>query len=149
MGPAHAIATGFARSLRFSGRASRSEFWWFALVWLPIAYTICAIFLPDRSTLDAIMFAFFLRVAFCFPLATALVRRGNDAGLDEYWPAAGFSLALFAVSMQEVANLPEVVRPAHFLWFLIIVSAGLSILVLLRVLASPSSPSLNSHEVSQ
>lgn len=30
MGPAQAIWTGFAKSLKFSGRASRSEFWWFA-----------------------------------------------------------------------------------------------------------------------
>lgn len=32
MGPAQAITRGFARSLRFSGRASRAEFWWFAPV---------------------------------------------------------------------------------------------------------------------
>lgn len=29
MGPAQAIATGFARSLQFSGRATRTEYWWF------------------------------------------------------------------------------------------------------------------------
>lgn len=32
MRPAQAITTGFARSFRFSGRASRAEFWWFAPV---------------------------------------------------------------------------------------------------------------------
>lgn len=32
MGPAQAIARGGSRSLRFSGRASRAEFWWFAPV---------------------------------------------------------------------------------------------------------------------
>ncbi len=32
MGPAQAIRTGLAKSFQFSGRASRTEFWWFAPV---------------------------------------------------------------------------------------------------------------------
>jgi uncharacterized membrane protein YhaH (DUF805 family) len=31
MGPAQAIRTGLAKSFQISGRASRSEFWWFAV----------------------------------------------------------------------------------------------------------------------
>jgi uncharacterized membrane protein YhaH (DUF805 family) len=34
MGPAQAIRTAFAKSFQYSGRASRSEFWWFAAFWL-------------------------------------------------------------------------------------------------------------------
>ncbi len=37
MGPAQAIRTGLAKSFQFSGRASRSEFWWFAVFCFLIA----------------------------------------------------------------------------------------------------------------
>ena len=38
MTPATAIKTCLAKSFQFSGRASRAEFWWFALAWPLIAF---------------------------------------------------------------------------------------------------------------
>ena len=42
MGPARAIRTGFAKSLQFSGRASRAEYWWFFAAWVAVVLCLMA-----------------------------------------------------------------------------------------------------------
>ncbi|MEO0905038.1 MAG: DUF805 domain-containing protein, partial [Pseudomonadota bacterium] len=51
MGPLDAIKTGFAKSFEFKGRASRSEFWWFAAFVGTIA---AALLLPHMSFFTSI-----------------------------------------------------------------------------------------------
>lgn len=79
MGPAQAIKTGFAKSFQFSGRATRSEFWWFAPVGL-----LPPLFVANQLAWDR--FEFFgiwrvvLLILISMPLLAAGSRRLQDAG---------------------------------------------------------------------
>lgn len=91
MAPAEAIRTGFAKSLQFSGRASRSEFWWFtAFLVLPF---LAILFLATQILIDLFedqydTAPFTIAVVILVPWLTAsllllpsIVRRGHDVGL--------------------------------------------------------------------
>lgn len=79
MAPAQAISTGFRRSFRFSGRATRSEFWWFA----PVAIVPPAL-VGAQLRWDVIEPMGIWRVAAVFaaaiPFLAATSRRLQDTG---------------------------------------------------------------------
>lgn len=79
MGPAQAIRTGLAKSFQFSGRASRSEFWWFA----PIA-VIAPVLGGVMISWDNIDFWGISRlgvlILLSLPLIAAMSRRLQDTG---------------------------------------------------------------------
>jgi uncharacterized membrane protein YhaH (DUF805 family) len=84
LGPVHAIITCLRKTLNFTGRATRSEFWGFApvffLVLLCYPTLIIPILLPVRLP-DAVVA--FLPALFCLMLVTflaAAVRRARDSG---------------------------------------------------------------------
>ncbi len=82
MGPSEAIRSGLACSLNYSGRASRSEFWWFAPVGLVIAVIGCnagAMFLDDRQPISFLVMAIVTFLSF-IPLTSAGSRRLQDTG---------------------------------------------------------------------
>ncbi|MFN5997938.1 MAG: DUF805 domain-containing protein [Paracoccaceae bacterium] len=79
MGPARAIRTGLVKSFQFSGRASRTEFWWFA----PVAL-IPPVVGGTQLSLDNIDFWGIWRVGVLIllglPLIAAMSRRLQDMG---------------------------------------------------------------------
>ena len=83
MGPAEAIRTGVAKSFQFSGRASRSEFWWFA----PVAL-IPPVVGGTQLSWDNIDFWGIWRVGvlifLSLPLIAAMSRRLQDTGEPGY-----------------------------------------------------------------
>ena len=84
MRPTQAITTCFRKSLQFSGRASRSEYWWFMPVgvMLPFgALWLAATVVPDATTL-ALGSIFFLTL---LPLMAVTKRRLNDSGRPSTW----------------------------------------------------------------
>jgi uncharacterized membrane protein YhaH (DUF805 family) len=103
MGPAQAIRTGLAKSFQFSGRASRSEFWWFAPILVAltgVAATsdfVLNLMPPSFGVLGGIL-AVLLVVP--IPLYSALVRRFRDAGL---WPLGPLLIPAYAVTAPLVA----------------------------------------------
>lgn len=91
MGPAEAIRTGLATSFQFSGRASRSEFWWLtAFLVLPF---LAIMFLATQILIDLFedqydTAPFTIAVVILVPWLSAslvllptLIRRGHDVGL--------------------------------------------------------------------
>lgn len=92
MGFGQAISSGFSNLTNFSGRASRSEFWWWMLfVWIVnvIVGTILNIAMPNDGTNSM---GFFASVAWwivylIFFLATlgVAVRRLHDTGRSGWW----------------------------------------------------------------
>ena len=92
MGFGQAISSGFGNLTNFSGRASRSEFWWWMLfVWIVnvIVGTILNIAVPNDGTNSM---GFFASVAWwivyiIFFLATlgVAVRRLHDTGRSGWW----------------------------------------------------------------
>ena len=89
-----AVATCFAKYVDFSGRASRSEYWWFFLAYLVLA--IVAGFIHE--------YVYFIVVlAFILPMLAAGARRLHDIGKSGWWlligiiPLVGLVLLYFAV----------------------------------------------------
>jgi uncharacterized membrane protein YhaH (DUF805 family) len=105
MGPAQAIWTGFAKSFQFYGRSSRSEFWWFALVVLPLISIGFANVSAAELTESSVLGAFFLRLAICVPLLAAATRRAIDAGFSSTWIGRGFGGVIFAIGLTEIDRL--------------------------------------------
>lgn len=84
MRPVEAIKTCLAKSFQFSGRASRSEFWWFAPVmmavtlWVFFSEWLVILLARPLGVLGGIVL---LLVVVPWPLYMALARRLRDAGL--------------------------------------------------------------------
>lgn len=81
MRPAQAIKTGFLRSFRFSGRASRSEYWYFLLpgLTLPVVvYSVLCLVLPHLPVTQLLGLSAFALL----PLAAVTSRRLADSGTD-------------------------------------------------------------------
>ena len=98
MGPLEAIKTGFAKSFQFKGRASRSEFWWFAPIGVVIVAAVC-ISLRAIMQLDPTGTLFLILLAAAFsPLSSAAARRLGDVGASSLNLMMPISIA-FAITM--------------------------------------------------
>ena len=75
------IASCFSNYATFSGRASRSEYWFFALYHI-LVVSICAVLIPlgIGATLLAIS-----AIANVLPAVSVLVRRLHDTGRSGWW----------------------------------------------------------------
>ncbi len=80
MNPKEAIASGFRNYINFSGRASRSEFWWFVLFGL--VSTILLIWVPFLGWIYAL--------AVLLPTVAVAVRRLHDRDQSGWWAIAWF-----------------------------------------------------------
>ncbi|WP_284162585.1 DUF805 domain-containing protein [Frigidibacter sp. SD6-1] len=156
MGPFEAIITCLRKSFRFSGRTSRSEFWWFA----SLAITACLIlyittgqttFATDPTARQTDNLAFWPLALLALPLAAAMIRRVKDAGASVlfFWLpplALLLSAGFFVISGGPAANpppfgLPELVKPiaGFFVVFVCPIAFLVSALILLIVLIAPSN----------
>lgn len=97
------IKTGLHKLTDFSGRAGRSEYWWFSLfLLLVLALLVGGIVLASRASDAPVSFAALsvLGVPLALALVAAQVRRLRDAGLGPWWvlvngvPYAGVPLVL-------------------------------------------------------
>ncbi|MCF0191361.1 MAG: DUF805 domain-containing protein [Marinilabiliaceae bacterium] len=84
MGFIEAIKTCYSKSFTFSGRASRSEFWWFYLATIIISYVVSAICGTGSTTAIFISCAITFVLTF-FPSLAVSVRRLRDAGFSPWW----------------------------------------------------------------
>jgi uncharacterized membrane protein YhaH (DUF805 family) len=92
MGPVEAIKAGLRKAFVFSGRASRSEFWFFYLFYSLIVslagFTIASLtFDPSGIRPDSTGFWIFAVVwcALAIPTFSALVRRWHDTNHSGWW----------------------------------------------------------------
>jgi uncharacterized membrane protein YhaH (DUF805 family) len=143
MGPAQAITTCLAKSFQFSGRASRSEFWWFTL--LSIAVTLALLFAIDVNLLglDLASDWLYAPVSDTFGLlmlpATVSVtaRRLQDRGLPG-WPAALCLAAVYAITF-----IPTVMETTRYDGPLFVLAAANLVVLILALL--PSTPGPNRY----
>ena len=75
-----AVKTCFAKYVDFSGRASRSEYWWFVL-----AYVIVAVV---AGLIHEVVYGLVI-LAFLLPLLAAGARRLHDIGKSGWWLLLG------------------------------------------------------------
>jgi uncharacterized membrane protein YhaH (DUF805 family) len=90
------IKSGFKNYIKFSGRASRSEFWWWAL----FTYLIGIL----GQEVDYLINGYYpycnyiLSILLFFPCLTMYVRRAHDSGRSGWWilcPVYHFLLLFF------------------------------------------------------
>ena len=103
MGMKDAVEICFDNYATFSGRASRSEFWYFALfsciclfVVSFMASIVDALMLNDSDRGILCLFVMFLcQIVFFLPLISVSVRRLHDIGLNGLWNLLFFTQLLF------------------------------------------------------
>ena len=98
MGPLTAISTAFAKTFTYSGRASRSEYWWYSLFYFLVCL-VCA-FLDTMTmiglvqehgeqafTLGALLTlkSLYACIILIPPFLSLSVRRLHDAGFSGFW----------------------------------------------------------------
>ena len=98
------VKTVYSKYAKFSGRATRSEYWWFVLFWYAII--LCAVLLGVATGIDKPILALigiFGAISF-IPIVALRVRRLHDIGKSGWWIflglvpyIGGFILFLFSV----------------------------------------------------
>ncbi|MGJ8595837.1 DUF805 domain-containing protein [Sulfitobacter sp.] len=113
MGPLTAISQAVARSFTFSGRASRSEYWWFFLAYTVVfiicgsidAFMITSLVQQEGEQALFTLGVFDLTSAFAWiitlpTMLSVTVRRLHDAGFSGFWmvlyfiPVGGLALII-------------------------------------------------------
>ena len=86
MGMQQAVATCFSKYIAFQGRASRSEFWWFALFCAVVMVVVLgagAAILEDSAIPAVVACLFALGIA--LPGLSVTVRRLHDTDKSGWW----------------------------------------------------------------
>ena len=105
------VKTVYSKYATFSGRATRSEYWWFALFFYAII--LCAVLLGVAMGIDKPIFALIgIFVALSFiPIVALRVRRLHDIGKSGWWIFLGlvpyigeFILFIFSVMGSDGEN---------------------------------------------
>ena len=153
MSPLQAITTCLRKSFQFSGRASFSEFWWFAVLYVGGAFAsfwLVDIYLPNRIASirnpAGTSLLVFLAIFAC-PFIAAAWRRNQDRGRAGVWVLPPFLVLAFGIALgfllewlsggADLAGLPGAV--VGYGGFLL-----LSPFVLIS-LAAPSTPTPNRY----
>jgi uncharacterized membrane protein YhaH (DUF805 family) len=106
MRPAQAIKTGFSKSFQYSGRASRSEFWWFAALYLVLQFALDFATLNPLTMHIAHKFTALVTLVFFLPGLALCSRRMHDAG-----SSAIPYLALIVISVTKKLFFLYALRP--------------------------------------
>lgn len=140
MGPVHAVKTCLRKSLTFSGRASRPEYWWFLPVGLLLPLTLNYLSQLVAPNLPA-LWRFLVLVIALLPLVAVTTRRLRDTGQHSDGvripteALAGFAIslwALFSFHGWAMTNFETVDGPGG-LGLLIIYLLGIALLGLLTL----------------
>jgi len=84
VGFADAIRKCFNNYATFSGRARRSEYWWFALFAVIVGVVLEGLLAATKSPIFGILFAVFW-LAIIIPTLAVTVRRLHDTGRSGWW----------------------------------------------------------------
>lgn len=94
MNMGQAISTCFSKYATFSGRASRSEYWYFYLLYVIVYFVVSLVDPTSNGILTNLVL-----LAFALPLISSLARRMHDVGKSGWFmliPIYGFILAVTA-----------------------------------------------------
>jgi uncharacterized membrane protein YhaH (DUF805 family) len=128
----------FKNYAKFSGRASRAEYWWFWLV-LTGGEVVCRIAIAVIPSLGALVTAAF-QLAVIVPHLAVGSRRLHDAGHSAWWlvPPIVLFTPIVAFKSRLVASEPIAAVP-------LLIVAGSSALLVLIFLLQPGDPGHNRY----
>ncbi len=149
MGPLQATNICLQKTLVFSGRASRSEFWWFAPVGVLAPLTITFLFQPITVTKSHMMGLFLLQTVFLLPFLSAASRRARDAGYDQGWAGWGFGSILFGAGIFDLATSPIPNSPKSWMIPSAVAATSVGLSIFAFIFTRPSHSGPNPHEVTQ
>ena len=98
MGFGEAVSTCLRKYAAFSGRARRSEFWWFYLAVLLLAFVAGG---TDAAVVLSGILVLVISLALALPLLAVSARRLHDTGRSAWWlllsfvPFVGIALLVF------------------------------------------------------
>lgn len=147
MTPVQAFRNGLSRWWDFGGRASLSEFWWFAPLWTIVALAAADAVTPPPTGKNTLLLAFLFRTLICVPALSAAARRASDAGFDLSWVGYGFAAVLFGLGLFEIVPLAPPEAKVAWLYPAGVTMIVGALLLLAFVLSRPSKPVANMHEV--
>lgn len=93
----------------FSGRAPRSEFWWWFLVTLVLGLVAGTVDLAVAAVVGVSPFNLLLALALFLPTLAVTVRRLHDSGLSGWWVLLVYGLGLASAVVSVVAVVTLVV----------------------------------------
>ena len=146
MGPVDATLSVLANFAEFSGRASRSEYWWFVAVWTAV-YLIILWLQRNKSKMPEIVFV----IITALPVMSVSFRRLQDIGHSGWWSVAeiaalcGITAVLY---FSQPSEITDEIGPEHALSPTFLVSAALFIVAAIGVVwhfSLPSEPGLNQY----
>jgi uncharacterized membrane protein YhaH (DUF805 family) len=107
-----AVRNAFGHLLTLRGRASRSAFWWFALVAV-IAYAVIS-YISDRSTVAGVILDIIVGIPFILASISLAVRRLHDSGKSGWWWWIGFVPVIGGLILLVMYLLPSTRGPNRY-----------------------------------
>ena len=105
------IKTVYAKYGTFSGRATRSEYWWFVLFVFLMLFAFIALVAIAKVDLKGYLAITIFVIIFCLPMISLYVRRLHDIGKSGWWIFLGlvpyigeFVLFIFSVMGSDGEN---------------------------------------------
>lgn len=155
MGPPEATQSVLVNFADFSGRASRSEYWWFVAVWT-VLYLVIIGLQQGKSKLPEIAFIVITAV----PVMSVSFRRLQDIGHSGWWSVAellAFCGIVWALYASQPSDVSEDTGTENPLGPVFLISAALFIVATILIVWHFSLPSEsgsneygpNPHEVTQ
>lgn len=111
-----AVSTCFRKSLTFSGRARRAEFWYFALfvfilnIILVIVLALAGVPISNWHSAQTT-----LQLAFLLPSLAVLVRRLHDRGHSGYWAWAEYAPAFAGFALDLIGYVPGALNHSKYI----------------------------------
>ncbi len=137
------VLIGFAE---FSGRATRSEYWWFVAVWT-VVYLLLIGIQRNKSKLPEVLF-----IAITFvPVMSVSFRRLQDAGFSGWWSVAELVVLCAIVGVLYVSapsETAEASQPENALGKTFLISSVLFIVATIGIIwhfSLPSDPGPNEY----
>ena len=109
MGPVDAIKTGFRKAFVFSGRASRSEFWFFYVFYSLIVFTVLTVIFDPLELQPSDTTFWVLPIVSCaasIPTFSVLVRRWHDTNHSAWWFVGIFAYMIAINQILNIGNAP-------------------------------------------
>ena len=129
IGPVAAVKAGFRKCVRFGGRATRAEYWW----WVLFVFLGRAVFqgvddvINSETSLGENRFRILFTMAMLLPTMSATVRRLHDIGKTGWWLAVWVGCPIVAIGALGASLDQGIADQGGFIALVLITSAAIGV----------------------